>query len=532
LTDHSRFQVFDDFRVPLCVFNAEAVLYANQACAELLGLPGGGSEIDIQELIQRFVDTKDQGMLQRSLDGLAKGEDASEVVWFHLVAPDKRPRHVCARRYRGTRGNEWLCLLSETPEEGAVQALTGSLAVAAGELMGCREEREVLERSVEVLHRAGFYCTTMLLDGDALVHGPMRQDPDALAAGEALYGRPIAEVRFPRAGLPHLERMFETRRGVFQQEFLRALEGFHTPEVVKLLQRAFPGSRAADAPLFVDGKPYGFLSVQGFTLTPACAGAVELFAQMMGSALDNVRHHKEAARRVRELHALQEELVARERLAALGEAAAVVSHEVRNPLGAILNAVSILRRDPSGTTRTNVVSMIEEEVLRLDQLVGDLLAFARPLEARVGRVDPEALVNEALEQLRAQHPELNVTVVPNLQALPAPGLRADPVLLQLALSNLLRNAVQASPPGGQVELRVEPGKDASVDLVVEDAGPGVAEHLRGRIFEPFFTTRATGSGLGLAVVQRVAHAHKGTVSVDRGNLGGAAFRLSIPRGTE
>ncbi|HLL82140.1 MAG TPA: hypothetical protein VK420_05795, partial [Longimicrobium sp.] len=354
MTDRARFQVFDDFQVPICVFNAEALLYVNPACAELLDVPKGEGQGGIRELIQRFIHAKDQGMVQRTIDGLAKGEEASEVVWFHLVAPDKRPRHVCARRYRGTGANEWLCLLSETPEEGAVQALTGSLAVAAGELMGCREEREVLERSVEVLHRAGFYATTMLLDGDALVHGPMRQDPDALAAGEALYGRPIAQVRFPLAGVPHLGRMFETRRGVFHQEFLRMLEGFHTPEVMRLLNRVFPGGRAADAPLFVEGKPIGFLSVQGITLTPACAGAVELFAQMMGSALDNVRHHKEAARRVREVQTLQEELVARERLAALGEAAAVVSHEVRNPLGAILNAVSILRRDPSGTTRTNV----------------------------------------------------------------------------------------------------------------------------------------------------------------------------------
>ena len=253
------------------------------------------------------------------------------------------------------------------------------------------------------------------------------------------------------------------------------------------------------------------LSVQGETLTPTSAATLELFARQVGGALENVRHHRLAASRLAELSRLQSELVAQERLTVLGEAAGVVAHEVRNPLGSILNAVAVLKRDKLGPVGTSAVEMLEEEATRLDAMVRDLLDVVRPLEPRPRPLHPGELARRTLELFheRRQLGTVRVTVdeAPGL-----PTIHADETLLQLALENLLRNAVQASPAGGQVRVAVEsvPG---GVCLTVEDQGPGVSSGDAQRIFEPFFTTRTTGTGLGLAVVRRVVLAHGGTVSV-------------------
>ncbi|MGD6643566.1 histidine kinase dimerization/phospho-acceptor domain-containing protein, partial [Xanthomonas citri pv. citri] len=123
--------------------------------------------------------------------------------------------------------------------------------------------------------------------------------------------------------------------------------------------------------------------VQSTTLTPANAGALELFAQLIGGALENVRHHRAAEARLAEVSRLQNELIASERLTALGEAAGVVAHEVRNPLGAILNTVAVLKREPRlGPAGASAVEMLEEEAIRLEDIVRDLLDAVRPLEPR------------------------------------------------------------------------------------------------------------------------------------------------------
>ncbi|HLM42721.1 MAG TPA: GAF domain-containing protein, partial [Myxococcaceae bacterium] len=129
--------------------------------------------------------------------------------------------------------------------------------------------------------------------------------PASVASAELLYGKPIHEVRFPLSSLPHFEDIFARRKAAFHQDLLLPLERFHSPEVLELLKRMHPARRALDAPICVEDRPYGVLSVQGQGLTPVSAATLELFARQVGGALENVRHHRLAAARLAELSRLQ-----------------------------------------------------------------------------------------------------------------------------------------------------------------------------------------------------------------------------------
>ncbi len=191
----------------------------------------------------------------------------------------------------------------------------------------------------------------------------------------------------------------------------------------------------------------------------------------------------------------------------------------------------MLKRNASkGTQQASLLGMIEEEALRLDGLVRDLLELARPLEPRFAPLDLDGLAVTLAETLRQRGEFLGKTLL----VAPASGdcvLEADSTLVNLAVENLVRNALQAVGPGGTVRVSVR-GLLERVNVKVEDDGPGVAESDRARIFEAFYTTRATGTGLGLAVVRRVLDAHRASVSVGASPLGGASFELQFPRRAE
>jgi signal transduction histidine kinase len=159
-------------------------------------------------------------------------------------------------------------------------------------------------------------------------------------------------------------------------------------------------------------------------------------------------------------------------------------------------------------------------------MVRDLLDVVRPLEPRPRLLHLGELARRTVELFHERRQlggvRLSLEEEPGL-----PSLSADETLLQLALENLVRNAVQSSPSGGQVRVAVRCVPEG-LCLTVEDEGPGVAPADAQRVFEPFFTTRTTGTGLGLAVVRRVVLAHGGTVSVGQRQGGGARFELRLP----
>ncbi|MBZ4419244.1 MASE1 domain-containing protein [Myxococcus sp. RHSTA-1-4] len=250
-------------------------------------------------------------------------------------------------------------------------------------------------------------------------------------------------------------------------------------------------------------------------------------------AQDEVSHlNRELRESLRTLAATQAELVRRERLAALGELSATVAHEVRNPLGAIANAVAALRRlapqateGPAGT----LLGIMDEEVHRLDLLVNDLLDFTRPVEPRLEPQPLQPVVEGALTaSLRSGGPHITVSREVDERL---PPVAVDPQLLHVALTNLFTNAVQAMPRGGTLTARLEPDtRDGTphARLTISDTGHGMAPEVRARIFEPFFTTRASGIGLGLAIVRRIVDGHHGEVSVQSAPGQGTTFTVWLP----
>ncbi|MBX7115579.1 MAG: GAF domain-containing protein [Myxococcaceae bacterium] len=251
--------------------------------------------------------------------------------------------------------------------------------------------------------------------------------------------------------------------------------------------------------------------------------------------VDQVRLVEDLRNSYDALAATQAEMVRRERLVALGEVAAVMAHEVRNPLGAIFNALASLKRTvkPNGDGAF-LLEILQEEADRLDRIVGDLLDLARPFEAQLRPVNIQTLVAAAVDAALAHGDSTpHVKVVTALERENMPFL-LDAQLMRQALLNLLLNAVQAMPQGGTITVRatvnvgLEAGSRRTLTLDIEDQGIGLPVEVRRKIFQPFFTTKAKGTGLGLAVVKRIVDAHHGDIRVASGPEKGTVFSLVIP----
>ena len=220
----------------------------------------------------------------------------------------------------------------------------------------------------------------------------------------------------------------------------------------------------------------------------------------------------------------EEQLAQQAALAQVGQLAAVVAHEVRNPLAGIKGAIQILlsRRLP-GDGEISVMRDIVERIDALSELINDLMVFARPRPPLLGRVDLPQIVREALTMVRRDPPGVVVEMTPG-DALP---LTCDGNLLRAAVLNLLLNAMQAAGASGRVTVTVSRGPDHAI-IDVRDTGPGVPVDLRRQIFEPFFTTKARGGGLGLPTARRTAELHGGTLTLECPEGGGTIFSLRLP----
>ncbi len=238
-----------------------------------------------------------------------------------------------------------------------------------------------------------------------------------------------------------------------------------------------------------------------------------------------------SAQDVTQIRKLERALARKERLAALGEMAAVLAHEIRNPLGGIQLYAGVLGRSSSLSDEEHgVVEKLSKGVVGLNKLVEDMLAFAREIVANRIRQDVRLPVEGSLEQAGVELESKNIIIekVGWERPLEAP---VDGDLLRRAMLNLLLNAAEAVEDGGRV---VVSGRFETVNgrrslvLEVNDDGRGLSPEEADQIFNPFYTTKAKGTGLGLAVVSRIAAAHGGEVKARARAEGGATFALRLP----
>jgi len=228
---------------------------------------------------------------------------------------------------------------------------------------------------------------------------------------------------------------------------------------------------------------------------------------------------------------MKERLERDRRLASLGEMAAVLAHEIRNPLTAMKGHAQLLaeRLAPDSPEKRKAGRVVREAV-RLEELTADLLSFIRSGEIERQEADPAAVLRAAAKDVGDVDGD---RIALDLGAAPA-RWPLDARLLRQALTNLLRNALQATGDGADGELpeatvALDPERGGTLVFTVRDHGDGVPEGERERIFEPFFTTRTRGTGLGLAVARRIVELHGGTITVIDHPERGALFRVRIPR---
>ena len=304
------------------------------------------------------------------------------------------------------------------------------------------------------------------------------------------------------------------------------------PGAARLIERGAPSARRARLELELANGDVRHLGVAASVLHAdgsAPAGHVVIFQD------------------VTRVVSLERELRQRERLAAVGELAAGVAHEVRNPLAAISGCVEMLRamnRERSGDLeQERLMGTVLREIERLDALIADFLLFARPAPPKLEWLALRPLLEEVAEMCRAACP---IDVRVHAEAPAELRVEADPTQLRQVLWNLVRNAVQAVGPRGEIRLaahaasRAAPqderaqhrsesaGGRGGVEVVVADDGPGIEPDALERIFDPFFTTKPTGTGLGLATVHRIVTAHGGAIEVDSAPGVGAKFRVFLP----
>jgi signal transduction histidine kinase len=293
------------------------------------------------------------------------------------------------------------------------------------------------------------------------------------------------------------------------------------------------------APCVVPGAAFG--ATQGNPVIAAGDLADLLCAVNEATARLEDSHQQlqaQVARLTLDLTQTQQQLERARRLAALGEMAAGIAHEIRNPLGPVRLYAGMLSEDLATISPPHaaLAKKITAASRVMEGIVSDVLTFARELRPRWAVVSLDDVCDGALAECSLAGVGCGVQITRAYQQ--DTEVEADPALLRQALVNVMRNAMEAmaecpAPLDGHklhVEISPTPGEPRRLAVLVSDTGPGVTPEVEARMFNPFYTTRNTGTGLGLAIVHRIIDAHQGCVRVrrEREKIGGATFEIQIP----
>ncbi|MCF8083528.1 MAG: HAMP domain-containing histidine kinase [Deltaproteobacteria bacterium] len=247
-------------------------------------------------------------------------------------------------------------------------------------------------------------------------------------------------------------------------------------------------------------------------------------AKAFNAMLDSIKRNRDA------LEDAYQEIIQQTTLAEMGKFSLMVAHEVKNPLSIIKSSLDVLKSDPSVSADDPVIFYMEDEIERLNRMIEDFLAFARPGRPFFRQVDVSTLMAEIVEKFQLQNAGSNVTVRSDIP----PRVyhdQMDPDMFSRVMTNILKNALEANGDQGDVHIRLWSGEHM-LRIEVADLGEGIDEECKDRLFEPFFTTRSKGTGLGLAYASQVVQAHNGTITARNRSQKGACFCVEIPLGRD
>ncbi len=273
-----------------------------------------------------------------------------------------------------------------------------------------------------------------------------------------------------------------------------------------------------------------FLHISQEPLSKIQIANLQVLGKQAGLAFENALLFKERLRQ-------NERMFRAEQLATMGQFAAGIAHELRNPLTAIRSTIQYLAGDFAGDTdQMKLANDILDEVDRLNNIVGNLLSLAQPAESNPEEIDIPQEIKHCLNFIKAkaksQNVKLQTDFVNNL-----PKLTFDPAELRQLLLNVVMNALQAMPKGGTLSIRTNqltdggPGYTSGFNrllIQVEDEGAGIDSNLHEKVFEPFFTTKAGGTGLGLAICNSIVKRYNGEIWIKKAKSGGTEVNIALP----
>lgn len=223
---------------------------------------------------------------------------------------------------------------------------------------------------------------------------------------------------------------------------------------------------------------------------------------------------------------IEDQLRRADRLSTLGELAAGMAHELRNPLASIKGTAEILKGDYRPEDRKyEFISIMVKEVERLNRVVEEFLRFARPIPLQTADVDLGEEIGSVIHLVKGQAAGVNVEIIP----FAIPRIKADREKLVQVFLNIILNAIQAMPDGGRLTISASEA-NGHVDVSFRDTGSGIPEENRDKLFKPFFTTKRSGTGLGLAISNRIVEAHGGKITFESEEGKGTTFKISLPVG--
>jgi two-component system sensor histidine kinase AtoS len=220
------------------------------------------------------------------------------------------------------------------------------------------------------------------------------------------------------------------------------------------------------------------------------------------------------------LKALESQIELRSRLSSLGEISAGIAHELRNPMAVIAGYTKLLSKRVDHSLNPTV-DAITKEINVMNRIISDFLSFAKPAKLTISDVDLKKIIENCVITLAGGRKNIKTHL--DIEGMPI--IKGDEVLLRQAFINLIQNAVEAMPAGG--DLMIKSSKSDFLEVSLSDTGPGISEEMADKVFLPFFTTKDRGTGLGLSIVQKIIVSHGGTIFVD-GSEKGATFRIRFP----
>jgi signal transduction histidine kinase len=315
------------------------------------------------------------------------------------------------------------------------------------------------------------------------------------------------------------------------------------PRVNPILKEKFNLHSLVVIPLLVKEKPLGAIAADfvepNKTITKEALESMMVFAQQAGLAIRNAFMYQELKtfsqqmeekiqKTSSDLSKTEAQLIRSEKLAALGQLAAGIAHEIRNPLTSINILIHSLTQNlPTEDSRWEDLKVIEEEILRINEIVDRFLRFAKPAPPLLVKAEVVSIFEETLQLLRPQIEKQKILVQKEFQ--PLPPILMDREQMKQVILNLLLNGVQAMPKGGHLSLKGHvPEGDHWIKLLIQDSGIGIPQEDLNKLFDPFFSTKEGGVGLGLSIAHRIIDQHHGKIEVESAPTKGTLFTLWLP----